>query len=429
MVVAFYTIGTPYEAEVEILKESLQKFGIPHILVPVHNAGKWVVNCAMKPKVILHTLKTKCKGIDYLIYLDADAVVVKDPKLFRTFNSDFAVHARIKPTGPEVLSGTIIMRKCASVINCIYQWVAEQAKYPEKWDQKTLETILGDGTAEACRMNVVNLPLEYVKIFDDKSPTDSEPVIIHNQASRRFKAVVTKLKPVPDVIGGQRIIRHDNGSFSLPRGNASVEAKLDLECSRVHPNEKTWYPLTQLGGDISTLTELFEGLGCYIVGKGPSLDNLSISNFENVSWPIIALNEAIHKVEELKLLNPVFLLQQDFGLKRTCIPKKARVFVSRRAHCYFEDKLSVFVYQPEKYGLRIDSLSVVCAITIAKSLGTNQFQLISFDACIKGKEALAYAECVGYESKIHGDPERFLGHLEKINTAVHGSPLEFVLPE
>jgi len=70
---------------------------------------------------------------------------------------------------------------------------------------------------------------------------------------------------------------------------------------------------------IEQMCDLHQGEICWIIGKGVSLDSLRPEHIGD--GPIIALNHAIIKVEELELENEIYSLQAD-GVHMV-LPKRA----------------------------------------------------------------------------------------------------------
>jgi len=78
----------------------------------------------------------------------------------------------------EILSGTVWLKNCEETRDIVRLWESECHKHPEKWDQKSLQKVIGDSYRE--------LPFSYCKIFDRK-PEVTNPVIVHYQASREVR--------------------------------------------------------------------------------------------------------------------------------------------------------------------------------------------------------------------------------------------------
>jgi hypothetical protein len=404
LVVAFYTLETPYAEEVKHLIESCRFHNLDVHVEAYPNQGRWVWNAALKPFFIRDMLKRFHN--QNLLYLDADAVVIKPPS---EPPGDIGVHFL---DDKELLSGTIFLKNNAKVRRLVEDWCDEQLLNRSEWDQRVLQRILPRHALE-----VTNLPRAYCKIFDKPG----EAVIQQNQASRRFKHVVERIVDIPEVVGNMRIRRESDGSYVLTRHHAEAEAFLNKHCIKAK-GELKWHPRPKSDHKIEELAPLFKDKKCYVVGKGPSLDRLTALDFQDPTAPVIAINEAIHKVEELGLVNPVFVLVKDVGLGATCKPKKAKVIATLGNKDWYAD-CETYIFQPKPP----EVLSALAAVAIGKSLGSKSFVFVSFDACTN--KDTSYAKSVGYESTRGGDPGRFLSHRPKIMKALTGYNAEWVTPK
>ena len=422
LVVAFYTKRTPYEQEAQKVAYTCTQHGLKYHLQGYDSRGHWTANCAIKPEFILDMLVRFPD--ENLLYVDADAEIKKYPKLIDDYIQEGVDVAAYIMKGGTLLSGTILFRNNEKVKELVNEWIKKQRTSPDRWDQHTLhETIVNHGPRLDIKFK--ELPSEYCRIVD--KPNWGDPVILHNQKSREFKNSVKDsiLKGVPAQINNQRITVHGDGSFTIPRDNREAEAYLNKHYRRV-PGERRWFKTVHAPQSLDTLIPIFKGKKCFIIGKGPSLDRLTEDAFDDESAPIIAINESIHKVELLQIKNPMFAIQQDMGLRDTCMPKRGAIIVSAHAQHWYAEELNKYVYDCRELNLESTQLSVICALTIAKKLGTTSFDLICFDACVNG--TMDYAKCVGYEPTMGGDPRRFLKHRKHIEKHIEGYHVNWVIP-
>ncbi len=186
-VISYYTKDTPYEQEAKTLINSLQKFDIKYDIVRVVNKGSWVKNCAYKAEFCLSMLS---KHKSPIVWIDCDAVILRYPTLFNELSDyDVAVHYRNRITRPkELLSGTVYFNYTFESLKVIAYWVVECLTDENLWDQKALSRAIN----KIDNLKLYTLPASYVKIFDavDMICENNEPVIIHNQASRKWKRSV-----------------------------------------------------------------------------------------------------------------------------------------------------------------------------------------------------------------------------------------------
>lgn len=415
-VFSYFTKGTPYENEAQKLIDSLNKFEIPRIIQPVESRGSWIQNVAMKPQLLLDILH----DVDHdILYVDADAEFLQYPKMIDKLTSHIALHKR---KGTEVLSGTIFIKNENPALELISDWVSLQRQHPLTWDQKTLAMAL---KRKNSRLVFEQLPASYTKIFD-KMEEVKHPVIVHNQASRRYKRVVqtkdTKFD-TPEVLFGRRVRIQDDGTIYIPRVTKDIERKMSKNYVKIN-NENRWYPKSKDVKDvIDEIKPYFNGKVVHLVAKGPSLDKITADRFKDGN-PIICTNEAIHKIEELDIQNPVFCVQQDHQLKDTCTPSRGILLVSFRARRAYEDFDRKYVYYPEIFGGCRTTLSALMGIKIARTYGCTGFKLHAFDAATKGDTG--YSESIPYPPSKGGDPKRFLSHRARLEAAMKNLDYEFI---
>jgi hypothetical protein len=422
LVVAFYTRRTPYEEEIKNLEASCFKHELDYHFEGYDGRGVWVHNCAIKPEFIFDMLKLYPK--DNLLYVDADALFIQKPTLINKIEEEGKIDiAAYIMKGGKLLSGTVFFRNNARVQALVNEWVKLQRHEPNKWDQETLHlTIVHHGPRLGIEFD--KLPSEYCKIFDKDW---GDPVIQHNQKSREYRHLVKEsiMCGVPAQIFNQRVTIHGDGSFTLPRRHREAEKFMDERYQRIQ-GERRWVKVAMPPKNMSELEQIFSGKKCYIIGKGPSLDDLSNQAFEDKEAPIIALNEAIHKLESLEIPNPIYVLQQDMGLRDNCRPKRGKLFVSVHAKHWYADFHDKYVYDPEKLAVQRTQLAVICAIELAKKYGASAFDLLCFDACVNKRTA--YATCIGHPSTSGGNPNRFLKHRKHIENHIQGYKVNWVIP-
>ena len=216
---------------------------------------------------------------------------------------------------------------------------------------------------------------------------------------------------------------HD-GSFFIPRQNHQIEKFLDRQFARV-PNTLRWFPKITNAISLKSLRSIFKDQTCYIVGKGKSLDMLHAEHFKD--GPIIAINEAIHKVEAFGLSNPIFMMQQDVRLKKSCWPKYGSVLVPTSIAHLFHTHNSLYTFILMELGLTSTPPTVIAAIEVAKLLGVSMIKFICFDAYTE--QQTAYADCIGYTAEKFGQPVRFLQQTAVINKHIRGIKTEFITPK
>jgi hypothetical protein len=182
-IVSFFTEGTPYEREVRNLKASLEQHHAPYFICGVRSLGSWEKNCQYKADFILGAMS---KFHTDIVWIDADAVITKYPSLFDSLECDIAYH--YLPKRRELLSGTLFIKNNERMKNVVKEWIALNGTN-NKWDQKNLQEVVEKNGA----LHRHILPASYCKIFDNRTQEAEEPVIIHYQASRRYRKAVGKI--------------------------------------------------------------------------------------------------------------------------------------------------------------------------------------------------------------------------------------------
>lgn len=401
IVCAYYTENTPYEEEINELRASLIKLGVQYYFKPLITLSKWEFNCGMKPAFIKECLLRFSNKT--IMYTDADSVLLRHPDYLSTFDSDVAV----AHLGKETLSGTIVFKTNKRTLEFIDNWIMEQSLTPNEWDQKVMARVL----VKDKDLVVTELPPEYIQIFDHKIQCKT-PVVVHNQASRRFKNSVavtdTMEVKLPDHIKGWRQL--SDKSIALLRDNKTSEQYLDDHFCRV-TGERRWWPVARASAEIPKHPGVFT-----IIGKGPSLDRVKKEHLEGTC---IALNEAFIPMQKLGCQ---YGTQLDSWMKDVCYPHQGTLFCSPRAKLHYPGVKEALLLDPRQLGLTATPASLSYAILLAQKMGATKIRLIAFDALQNGN--CDYAKVVGYEPTNMGDPKRFLN--QKAILAKITVPYEFV---
>jgi hypothetical protein len=195
LVIAYYTVDTPYEGEAEVLKLSLESMGYSYLVCGVPNLGSWQKNTQMKAEFISLMLE-EMPG-QPLLYLDVDAIMVQAPLLLDGLQTDVAaVHFAGRS---ELLSGTLFLGGTPLCGQVVQRWRHLNGQYPDTlpngkpaWDQRTLAMAI-KGTPG---VKFVELPQEYTWITEltQKHQPGLAPVILHTRGAKRFKRLINGQK-------------------------------------------------------------------------------------------------------------------------------------------------------------------------------------------------------------------------------------------
>jgi hypothetical protein len=145
---------------------------------------------------------------------------------------------------------------------------------------------------------------------------------------------------------------------------------------------------------IGLLKNKHVGETAWIVGKGPSLQYLKQSDIQ--VGPVIALNDAIIKAEEVITDNPIYSMQKDgcglFHKDHKCdvaamiLPKRSPLFVhEKEAPFCLYDYSPRYVFDNERdFDIPWAVFSSIVAVFIAILMGCVKFVYVSCDACVNG---------------------------------------------
>ncbi len=191
LVVSFFTLDTPYEEEVQSLVSSCNRFQIENQIEGIPSSGSWEMNCAFKPLFLLKKLEELKRP---LLWVDADAVFLQPLTFLKEFSLDLGVRlydcSNDHPS--RVGSGTLYINSTDAGKRLLRLWaescilhLGAKDRTEELWDQDVLRKVLFYSKHDC---NWGSLPESYSIIAghpeDEKHPS---PIIVHNQASRRFK--------------------------------------------------------------------------------------------------------------------------------------------------------------------------------------------------------------------------------------------------
>lgn len=182
-IVAFYTVGTRYEAEAARLRRSLDRLGLKHDIRGVPDRGSWALNAGLTAGFLCDMLREHAPNP--IVYLNADAVVWKRPDLFTRLAGDGYDLAAHRAVRGHLNNGTLWLSNspvCREVITDYRQRI--EANAGDRDEQRFLD--------EAIRANPAaklgQLPESYCFIHDLMQSPAEEAVIEHLQASREAKA-------------------------------------------------------------------------------------------------------------------------------------------------------------------------------------------------------------------------------------------------
>jgi hypothetical protein len=215
---------------------------------------------------------------------------------------------------------------------------------------------------------------------------------------------------VPYTVFGQRVREYPDNTFGIGRNNREAVAYLDHRFRRAG---KLRWERPMIEG--STLDSMGIGGKVAIVGKGPSLDTISIAELK-VYDTVIFVNDSWKRFHGH--LDNMIICQIDtgFGHENAVAP----MIVSQVNAAEFRDiPHAVHTRSTFKDG----KISAAVAINTAKEAGAKSIDLYAFDAVTKGN--VDYANSIGYNATKGGDPARFYRHKSMILKALGDLPHTF----
>lgn len=170
--------------------------------------------------------------------------------------------------------------------------------------------------------------------------------------------------------------------------------------------------------NLSELDNKHSGCVAYIVGKGPSLDQLEEirDDLDQPGVVILAINESIHKVESLMLNVPLYVVQQDSGLEFDCIPsgKKTVHLMNSLQHKMGDahstrNKVAISPWNSKAvlYDEGPEQLTAVIALKLALRMGIQGVTFVCFDA-LSASNDCSYAHVIGKDSGAVAGPGRHM---------------------
>lgn len=156
---------------------------------------------------------------------------------------------------------------------------------------------------------------------------------------------------------------------------------------------------------INDLAGKYAGQVGYIVGKGPSLQWLTAGCFSHPAAPVVVLNDAILKVQELNISNPIYSLQKD-GCGARHENDRCRPDCGSRGHMVYPKDESIVLIQQAIYSpyclprhknkiwidikeLRINEpseMAVIMAIEIMRIFGCRSITMVSCGSLVNPGE-------------------------------------------
>lgn len=146
---------------------------------------------------------------------------------------------------------------------------------------------------------------------------------------------------------------------------------------------------------IKTLLNAHRGETAYIVAKGPSLEHLTANLLG--PGPVIAIHEALAKVESLDIPNRIYALQKDEG---TVAPTRAALIVHDHddpgSKDFMPDYEPRYIFNnPTDFMLPWNAISGITAVALAVYMGCRKIVMVSFDGYTRAENRTWMPDCKG----------------------------------
>lgn len=185
IVVSYYT--KDYEICAHRLMDSLRLFNLDFQIDELPEFENWQKATHYKATFIRKMLDAFHPNA--VVWIDADAVVRKEPALFAELaktDCDVAFYSRMCG---ELLSGTLYFGNTDGARNLIDTWIEENIRSPHLWEQQNLKLAIDSKRYDTLPPMLGILPAEMCCIFDTgrKEHPGIDPVVEHFQKSREMR--------------------------------------------------------------------------------------------------------------------------------------------------------------------------------------------------------------------------------------------------
>ncbi len=177
LIVSFFTKDTIYEKEIQELIESCRILHLDYVIEEKEDLGNWQRNCCQKPLFIYECLQKYKKPI---LWVDADGIILRTPNL--SWNVDVGFYFN-NWGEKQARAGTIFATPSPEALYFFNLWhlkCQENQNFPHG-DQHFLPEVF---KIILPSLNIGQLPLSYVHVFDRDPIPFTETHILHTQASR-----------------------------------------------------------------------------------------------------------------------------------------------------------------------------------------------------------------------------------------------------
>lgn len=211
-----------------------------------------------------------------------------------------------------------------------------------------------------------------------------------------------------------RLRNHNDGSITISRYHKETVDELDKNYIRVG-NKLKWFPIVEGTNHINDLSIDLSN-GCYIVGKGESLDKVTKESFK-LRIPIFCINHSVTIISQLGLDNKIIATQFD-AYTGKIDNGNYDLIVSAYVDRLYKDRKNKYI--DIDCGLHT---SIEYLLRLITERHCPIVYLIGFDSCTSG--SMGYAKKLGLDSS----KNNFSNHLNLIRKYFDCIDIHFLTEE
>jgi hypothetical protein len=186
IIISMFTKDTPYEIEVEKLRNSLNHFNIRYDIVGINGVGNWVKNTQLKTLIIKDAIN---KYNIPIVWIDADAELLKYPDFFHNVDGEISYYKFEKYN--DILTGTLYFDNTDNCKKVIDDWITINNSNDIPDAKNFFYVINKIQRSGNIQLKYIPLPVEYISISGNDLVNSDDPIIIHNSKSKSFKNFIT----------------------------------------------------------------------------------------------------------------------------------------------------------------------------------------------------------------------------------------------
>lgn len=189
IIISMFTKDTPYEKDIDILSRSIDRYNIKYDIIGKDNTGNWIKNTYLKALTIKDAMN---KYKIPVVWIDIDAKLVRYPDFFFNMNGEISYFKF--DNYEDILTGTLYFAYTDNCKRIIDDWININSTSDVPDASNFLYVINKFKRNKDITLKYIPLPVEYVNIIGNDLTKSNNPVIIHNNASKRYGKLLIKNK-------------------------------------------------------------------------------------------------------------------------------------------------------------------------------------------------------------------------------------------